>query len=840
MANYFSGYNENVKSKTASDGTVNVSNNYKASKGSFFKSYTETLPDDVKKKLKEQSDLQVQQKQKADDSKAAEAKRQANKSWFDKGMEGVGKAFTTDLGKNLGNIISDGSNFVKESVVDPVARVVQQSNVSGQIQSKNNGSPVVGDNFAKNQNTEIDRALKAGEINKQKADQLRAKTTTAVTKTKQSISSAEKNVGVKYDPSAGVEGIIDTVGNLGGTEGIIKGSVKLAEKTGTSLFNKLTGKKVVEDVIEKTADVHPVVQKTTIKKSTNIDKPTIAYHGSTNPNLTELKTGVSTGLNEKRNLVYLSDDESGAKPYTKLRGEGGLGVLNKSETGKVYKTQVTGSILDGQNETSRAALKNLTGYNELPGKMKNMLTNPTGIDGALLEANPDLVSFLKNNGYTAVRSHLPNGGGSKELIVVNPDKLKLVNGSLGAKARAENYKTDTTKIRVTSEEAQQKLVKAGYTTDESKKILEDVLPEKGLSMPGSPKHIGYNEDKILAAANEFDKTPSIREMSGNKVTDDIASQYKSVDDYVNQSVDRTWANNKKGAGTDIVYKHENDIGTGSDSLQGTRISNNDPYYRAVFEETGKAPTKARIKQDITEFLDGKDNAARHLLDPEERGVVDLLREREASLATKDKVPEAAVVADGSNVAPLASVDGTAEKGVSKLALSVRQTAIKDKLLKKSEFDDEAQPSYIKANKDQQISYAVKLVEDDPQRAIDIAMGRVAPPEHILRQHIFNAVEENAKSVGGEKGGRLLKELSENSSQSENLTRMGQEIEAAKYRDPHSPVTMMNEVKLARIEAAKARGKDLSKAIKEDAKIVKESTPKVKKEDWDSFIKGLEC
>lgn len=195
--------------------------------------------------------------QQQDQQKQVQPKPQApapqNQNWFEKGLAGVGRAFTTDLGKNLGGILGVG----KEMFVDPAARVVQQTALSGQIHSKNDNMPTViaDDNFTKSQNAEIDRALKAGQITKQKADQLRAKTATAVNTTKQAISSAEKNVGVKYDPSVGVQGIIDTVANLGGVEGAVKGGVELAAKTGKTLFDKMTGKTIAKDIAPK--DVTP-------------------------------------------------------------------------------------------------------------------------------------------------------------------------------------------------------------------------------------------------------------------------------------------------------------------------------------------------------------------------------------------------------------------------------------------------------------------------------------------------------------------------------------------------------------------------------------------------------
>lgn len=286
--------------------------------------------------------------------------------------------------------------------------------------------------------------------------------------------------------------------------------------------------------------------------------------------------------------------------------------------------------------------------------------------------------------------------------------------------RAEKYVPDATKLRISEAEAKEKLQNAGYTTDESIAILSDALPDKGLSMPGSPKNIGLNEDSIVKAAADFDNT----------------------------------------------------------NMSPAALSNNTA-----------AP---------------QDNAI-----------------------------------EGANLKSLQSMDGSAELGTSKLATSVQDKAVQEKLITRTEAEASDLPTYNKANMKQQAEYATNLIKTSPQDAVEIAMGRKAPPEHVLPQMVYNAVEDHAMKIGGEKGGKLLKDLAK-SKQVSNLTVMAQNVRAAAERDPHSPVTMINEVRLARAEAAKRRGRDVSKAEKADVTAIKKATPKVKKEDWSSFIESLNC
>lgn len=152
------------------------------------------------------------------------------------------------------------------------------------------------------------------------------------------------------------------------------------------------------------------------------------YHGSTDNKLTSLVPGSTTGLNEKRNLIYLTDDEVTAKTYAKVRGTDGTGkgVLTDSPTGKVYKTSLEGRVIGAYDRSELDALKSAPGYEQLSTKTKNQLTNDTGLSAEILENNPELVNFLKENNITAVRAHLPNGAGkSTEIIVINPARVNI-------------------------------------------------------------------------------------------------------------------------------------------------------------------------------------------------------------------------------------------------------------------------------------------------------------------------------------------------------------------------------------------------------------------------------
>lgn len=115
-----------------------------------------------------------------------------------------------------------------------------------------------------------------------------------------------------------------------------------------------------------------------------------------------------------------------------------------------------------------------------------------------------------------------------------------------------------------------------------------------------------------------------------------AASHPSAESYINSLVDTIWANNKNGAGVTTHQFEDTVPGEGGNSYKATRVSNNTPYYRAKYEETGRKPTKVGIKKDIEDFLNGHDNAAKYELDPAQRKVYDLLKERDAQKPLTDK------------------------------------------------------------------------------------------------------------------------------------------------------------------------------------------------------------
>jgi hypothetical protein len=178
---------------------------------------------------------------------------------------------------------------------------------------------------------------------------------------------------------------------------------------------------------------------------------------------------------------------------------------------------------------------------------------------------------------------------------------------------------------------------------------------------------------------------------------------------------------------------------------------------------------------------------------------------------------------------------TPEIKTSKLAQGVEQKAIEKKLT--SGF--EGLPEYAKVNVADQAKAATDLLQTNRETAINIAMGHELPPEGILPESVFVAVENHAIQIGDVE---LLRQLATASSLPTEATGMGQRIRMLAERDPNSAVTAMKKVMTVKEEAATKKYGDLTKVkqkIKNQIKTeLKKTVPKAK--DWQGFIDELTC
>lgn len=173
-------------------------------------------------------------------------------------------------------------------------------------------------------------------------------------------------------------------------------------------------------------------------------------------------------------------------------------------------------------------------------------------------------------------------------------------------------------------------------------------------------------------------------------------------------------------------------------------------------------------------------------------------------------------------------------GKSKLAQGVEAKAIAKKLTEG--FAD--LPEYEKINIKDQATKARKLLEDDYPRAERIALGKELPPEGILPESVFIAVENRAIK---NKDVNTLRRLATESGLSNEATLMGQRIRTLAERVEDSPTAVMAKVIKNRKEYYALKHKTpLDEAIKRETKKIKSYVKPVKEDEWIKFINELTC
>jgi hypothetical protein len=149
---------------------------------------------------------------------------------------------------------------------------------------------------------------------------------------------------------------------------------------------------------------------------------------------------------------------------------------------------------------------------------------------------------------------------------------------------------------------------------------------------------------------------------------------------------------------------------------------------------------------------------------------------------------------------------SAAKGVSRLATGVEAKAVEAKLT----TGFEGKPEYSKIRIADQAHAATDLVASDHARALRVARGEEPPPEGLLPESVFVAVEQHALRTGDVE---TLRDLATRSTLPGEASGMGQRIRMLGERDSASPVRAIADVTNARRKAAeRGRGEDEQKNV----------------------------
>lgn len=180
----------------------------------------------------------------------------------------------------------------------------------------------------------------------------------------------------------------------------------------------------------------------------------------------------------------------------------------------------------------------------------------------------------------------------------------------------------------------------------------------------------------------------------------------------------------------------------------------------------------------------------------------------------------------------ASAPVTGEK-VSGSALKSEQRAVEANLAK--EFEGKA--TYDTASYKTNSESAVKLTHEDPQKAMDIAMGRTPGNNTVHEVAIAKALENKAIQEGDAETLRQLAASSRHTATSEAAQRLG----AEGFTNESSPVKLMKQVADTKVTAFETKAKTtVAAAIKKDVATATAHIKVPSKDEWKVFVESLKC
>ncbi len=131
---------------------------------------------------------------------------------------------------------------------------------------------------------------------------------------------------------------------------------------------------------------------------------------------------------------------------------------------------------------------------------------------------------------------------------------------------------------------------------------------------------------------------------------------------------------------------------------------------------------------------------------------------------------------------------------------------------------------------------MKLLNDDPDLAKQIATGKAEPPQGLHPESVFIALENRALQTGDV---QTIEDLARGPQSVENSI-MGQRLRILGERNPASPVKAIADIEKARSAGVpKEKVAQTVNKIKSELSVeMKKSAPKIK--DWASFLESIKC
>lgn len=204
--------------------------------------------------------------------------------------------------------------------------------------------------------------------------------------------------------------------------------------------------------------------------------------------------------------------------------------------------------------------------------------------------------------------------------------------------------------------------------------------------------------------------------------------------------------------------------------------------------------------------------------------------QEGSVLNQDKSVIAAEKNAVTNIEsmPTKKIEISTETKPTKLSSTLES----DVIAKGIEADFGKSPEYNVMNMKDQAEKALNIINNSPEYAKNILDGKVAPPGDLKIGSVYTAMKLDA--IKRNDVAKII-ELSK-SEVNKIASSYGQEIKAFDSLLEHDPVKLIDSVRKSRETPKKAR--ELNTEINNVKKELELKKPKV--EDWDSFIRSIQC
>lgn len=187
--------------------------------------------------------------------------------------------------------------------------------------------------------------------------------------------------------------------------------------------------------------------------------------------------------------------------------------------------------------------------------------------------------------------------------------------------------------------------------------------------------------------------------------------------------------------------------------------------------------------------------------------------------------------------PMAVTGGSGEQKVAGSALRTQREAV-EAGMKAEQASGGAMFSGLSHK--EEAAKAVDLVQTNPQKAMDIAMGRARGDNVSHESAVYHAVKNNELEKARKTGDYSTVTELANSQRHTAISEHAQALGAEGYNvNPHDPINIMNDLSKTRASAL-PKSKSLAKNVTAISQEVKTAAPKITRQDWHSFVESLKC